>query len=197
MLARGGQTQLVEAGERGEIGCGEGRLGHVEVFRDGDCGATSILGGLDLYLGMRRAGLGWAGGQGRLHAQRRRARKETALAFMTRAIEHFASLDVTIAHFLTNNESCYRSGEFGAVLVDHGIAHKKTRPYRSQANGKVGRFNRTAAEEWSYARPYTNELECVEAYPGFLRTYNHEPDHTATNGSSPASRVTNLPGQNI
>lgn len=123
-------------------------------------------------------------------------RNSTASAFMTRAIEHFTTLGVTIARVLTDNGSCYRSRQFGSVLADHGIAHKKTRPYRPQTNGKVERFNRTAVEEWSYARPYTSEHERIEAYPAFLHTYNHERGHTALNGASPASRVTNLPGQN-
>lgn len=56
------KTELVEVGGRGEIGCGEGGVGHVEVFRDGYCWAASIMGGLDVCLGMRRAGLGWGSG---------------------------------------------------------------------------------------------------------------------------------------
>lgn len=82
------------------------------------------------------------------------------------------------------------------MLFDHGIADKKTRPFRPQTNGKVECFNRTAVEEWAYARPYTSEHERMEAYPDFLRTYNHERGHTALNGASPASRVTDLPEQN-
>lgn len=64
VLTGGSQTEQVEAGERGEIGCGEGTLDHVEVIRDGYCLATSILGGLDVHLRMRRARtrVGW--GQG-------------------------------------------------------------------------------------------------------------------------------------
>ena len=123
-------------------------------------------------------------------------RKGTASAFMTRAIEHFTTLGVTIKRVLTDNGSCHRSRQFGSFLADHGIAHKKTRPCRPQTNGKVERFNRTAVEEWAYARPRASEHERIEAYPAFLHTYNHERGHTALNGASPASRITNLPGQN-
>lgn len=71
MLAGGGQTELVEAGGRGEIGCGESGVGHVEVFRDGYCWAVSIMGGSRPLSreAKRRTGLGWRVRAGRLHAQ--------------------------------------------------------------------------------------------------------------------------------
>ncbi|SIN18979.1 Uncharacterised protein [Mycobacteroides abscessus subsp. abscessus] len=50
VLPGGSQTELVEAGERGEVGCGEDKVRHVEVFCDGFGLATSIMGGLDLCL---------------------------------------------------------------------------------------------------------------------------------------------------
>ena len=33
------------------------------------------------------------------------------------------------------------------------VAHRFTRPYRPQTNGKVERFNRTLLEEWAYVPP--------------------------------------------
>lgn len=60
----GSQTQGVKAGERGEVGCGEGTVGHVEVFCDGFGLATSIMGASTCVRGVRRAGGCWADGPG-------------------------------------------------------------------------------------------------------------------------------------
>jgi transposase InsO family protein len=74
--------------------------------------------------------------------------------------------------------------------------HERTRPYRPQTNGKAGRFHRTLADEWAYARPYTSDTERADAFWSWLHTYNHHRGHTALGGQPPASRVTNLSGQN-
>ncbi|MFC7512392.1 integrase core domain-containing protein [Streptomyces thermocarboxydus] len=58
---------------------------------------------------------------------------------------------------LTDNGSCYRSRDWRDALAATGIAHKRTRPYRPQTNGKVERFNRTLLDEWAYARPYRSK----------------------------------------
>jgi transposase InsO family protein len=121
--------------------------------------------------------------------------KETAAAFMTRALDHFTARGIRVERVLTDNGSCYRSRLFNTVLTDAGVKHKYTRPYRPQTNGKVERFNRILLEEWAYARPYTSEAERVAAYDDFLHHYNHHRGHTALKGASPADRVPNLPGQ--
>jgi transposase InsO family protein len=66
-------------------------------------------------------------------------RKETAAAFMTRAIGVSAERGITIERVLRDNSSCYRSRDCGAVLIRHGVAHRRTHPYRPQTNGKVER----------------------------------------------------------
>lgn len=122
-------------------------------------------------------------------------KKETATAFMARALAHFRSAGITTTRVMTDNGSCYRSGMFRKLLSDNDIKHKWTRPYRPQTNGKVERFNRTLQEEWAYARPYASEAERAAAFPTFLHAYNHHRGHTALKGASPADRVPNLPGQ--
>ena len=122
-------------------------------------------------------------------------RKETAAAFWQRANNYFTSCGITVTRVLTDNGACYRSTLFAAALGET-ITHKRTRPYRPQTNGKVERFNRTLLDEWAYARTYRSEAERVAAFPAWLHTYNHHRGHTALGGTTPASRVTNLSGQN-
>lgn len=121
--------------------------------------------------------------------------KETATAFMQRALDHFSSIGVRVQRVMTDNGPAYCSRLFGDLLTAREIAHKRTRPYRPQTNGKVERFNRILAEEWAYARPYRSEADRIAAYPAFLHTYNHHRGHTALKGASPAQRVPNLSGQ--
>jgi len=64
-------------------------------------------------------------------------RKETACEFMRRAVGFFADRGITVERVLTDNGSCYRSREFARMLAESGIAHRWTRPYRPQTNGKV------------------------------------------------------------
>ena len=122
-------------------------------------------------------------------------RKETAAGFWTRANAYFAACGITVTGVLTDNGACYRSHAFAAALDDK-ITHKRTRPYRPQTNGKVERFNRTLLDEWAYARSYACEAERVAAFTAWLHFYNHHRGHTALGGATPASRVTNLSGQN-
>jgi transposase InsO family protein len=122
-------------------------------------------------------------------------RKDTAAAFWTRANAAFAAIAVTVRRVLTDNGAAYRSKAFADALGE-AITHKRTRAHRPQTNGKVERFNRTLAEEWAYARPFTSESERAAAYPDWLHTYNHHRPHTALRGASPADRITNLAGHN-
>jgi transposase InsO family protein len=121
-------------------------------------------------------------------------RQETAAGFWTRANAYFTGCGITVRRVLTDNGNCYRSRVFRAALGD--IVHKRTRPYRPQTNGKVERFHRTLLEEWAYAQAYASDTERAAAYPHWLHRYNHHRGHTALAGRPPASRVTNLSGQN-
>ena len=123
-------------------------------------------------------------------------RKETAAAFLQRAHAWYAGYGITIERIISDNGSCYRSRLWAASCENLGIARKYTRPYRPQTNGKVERFHRTLADEWAYAQPYRTETERRNALPAWLHTYNNHRGHTALDGRPPASRVTNLSGQN-
>jgi transposase InsO family protein len=120
---------------------------------------------------------------------------DTAAAFWARAIAWFASVGIAIERVLTDNGSCYRSRQWAATCAQHGISHKRTRPYRPQTNGKIERFHRTLLIEWAYVKPYTSEHARTRALRKWLHLYNHHRTHTALGGHPPASRVTNLSGQ--
>ncbi|MER6817936.1 IS481 family transposase [Spirillospora sp. NPDC000708] len=122
-------------------------------------------------------------------------RKETATAFWRRAHRFFTDAGITVRRVLTDNGACYRSHHWRDQLAADAIAHKRTRPYRPQTNGKVERYHRTLLNEWAYARPYTSESERRTALAPWLHLYNHHRGHTALAGQPPASRVTNLSGQ--
>ena len=55
---------------------------------------------------------------------------------------------------------------------------------------------RTLADEWAYARPYLSNDERSATFDTWLHMYNHHRGHTALGGLPPASRITNLSGQN-
>lgn len=122
--------------------------------------------------------------------------RETATAFWQRAHAWFTAHGITVRRVITDNGSCYRSRLWRDTLTAAGISVKKTRPYRPQTNGKVERFHRTLTDEWAYAKPYPSETARRAALPAWLHHYNNHRHHTAL-GGPPATRVPNLPGQNI
>jgi transposase InsO family protein len=123
-------------------------------------------------------------------------RKDTAAAFLRRAHEWYTARGIAIERVLSDNGACYRSRDWAVACAELAITHKRTRPYRPQTNGKVERYHRTLADEWAYARPYHSETERRAALPAWVHTYNNHRGHTALGGHPPASRVTNLSGQN-
>ena len=95
---------------------------------------------------------------------------------------------------LSDNGSCYRSKLFNATLGT--IAHKYTRPYRPQTNGKIERFHRTLAFEWAYAHHYNSDETRAMTCEAWVHSYNHHRPHTGIGGKSPIDRVHNLRGKN-
>lgn len=122
-------------------------------------------------------------------------RKETAAGFMARAIGFFASVGIGVERVLTDNGSCYRSRTFAETCEEAGVAHRRTRPYRPQTNGKVERFNLTLKHEWAYARSYGSNQARLDELTWFLHRYNHHRPHTAHGGRTPMSAVNNVSGQ--
>ncbi|GEL99882.1 hypothetical protein CTE05_34290 [Cellulomonas terrae] len=95
---------------------------------------------------------------------------------------------------LSDYGSCYRSYGWRDACTELEIAHKRTRPYRPQTNGKIERSHRTLADGWAYARLYPSTAKRDAALPGWLHFYNHHRAHSALGGKPPVTRLTNLPG---
>ncbi|WP_261864498.1 integrase core domain-containing protein, partial [Mycobacterium marinum] len=93
----------------------------------------------------------------------------------------FVDHGITVKRVLTDNGNCYRSKVFADSLGEE-IAHKRTRPYRPQTNGKVESFNRTLASEWAYAQTYLSEVQRAATYQDWLHYYNHHRPHTGIGG---------------
>ncbi len=113
----------------------------------------------------------------------------TAADFWLRAVAFMAEHGVTPRRVLTDNGACYRSRAWARALDDTGVAHKRTRPYRPQTNGKIERFNGTLSREWGYVCEYASEQERRAALIDFLNFYNHERPHSALGQLPPSSRV--------
>jgi transposase InsO family protein len=120
-------------------------------------------------------------------------RKETASAFMTRALAFYEAHGICVERVLTDNGSCYRSGTFARTLAAAGVAHRRTRPYRPQTNGKVERFNLTLKWEWAYARPYETNASRTQELERWLHHYNYHRPHMAHDGRPPIMSLNNVP----
>jgi transposase InsO family protein len=119
---------------------------------------------------------------------------DTVAGFARRALGFYAGLGVRVERILTDNGNGYRSGVFAGVLASAGVAHKRTRPYRPQSNGKVERLNLTLEREWAYGRPYRSNQQRLAALPAWLHDDNHHRPHRALDGRSPMQLLNNLPG---
>jgi transposase InsO family protein len=116
-------------------------------------------------------------------------RKESAAAFLGRALAWFARHGVTVERIMTDNGSCYRSQIFRQACAKHGLRHLWTRPYRPRTNGKAERFIQTSLREWAYARPYASSQERNAALATWLDHYNTVRPHTALGDCPPAARL--------
>ena len=121
-------------------------------------------------------------------------KKESAIAFLDRALDWFARLGVTVERVMTDNGSAYRSHAFRRRLKEVGIRHIRTRPYTPQTNGKAERFIQTSLREWAYARAYQSSAERGQAMLPSITDYNHSRPHSALGGKPPLENLNNVLG---
>lgn len=114
----------------------------------------------------------------------------TCAGFVLRAAAHFAEFGVQVERIMTDRAMNYvLSPDFALALEAIGAAHRTTRPYRPQTNGKAERFNRTMLDEWAYATLYRSNEARLASLPRWLETYNRRRPHTALGGLPPISRL--------
>jgi transposase InsO family protein len=114
---------------------------------------------------------------------------KTAAAFLARAKVWFAAHGITHIHrVITDNGSCYRSGDFARILGTR-TRHQRTKPYTPRHNGKAERYQRIMTEEVLYAREYSCEDERSAALEVWNIHYNYHRPHSAAGGRPPASRL--------
>jgi len=118
---------------------------------------------------------------------------ESSVAFLRELVRFYAAYGIEVERVLTDNGTCFKR-RWAEACAAHGIAVRKTRPYRPQTNGKAERFIRTLLERWAYAYPYTRESERLESLSPALDFYNRFRPHRALGGLTPLQRVNNLPG---
>jgi transposase InsO family protein len=117
-------------------------------------------------------------------------RKESAVAFLERAIAWFASLGVTVERVMTDNGAAYVSRAFRAACETARIKHKRTRPYTPRTNGKAERFIQTSLRERAYLQAFTSSAERSAAMRPWLHRYNRHRPHSALGGKPPVTRMT-------
>lgn len=124
-------------------------------------------------------------------------KKETACAFLERAITWFAAQGITVERILTDNGAAYRSHLHRDLCTRLGIRHSRTRAYRPRTNGKAERFIRTMLREWAYAAVYGSSPERAAALSGWLERYNFRRRHGALGHRPPIQRLRELTGNNV
>jgi transposase InsO family protein len=119
-------------------------------------------------------------------------RGPTCARFVADATAFFAGHGVTIERVMTDNAMNYRrSKDFRATLSALGIAHKRTRSYRPQTNGKAERFNRTLLEEFAYKELFLSNAARSAGLGPWVDSYNDSRPHTAIGGLTPFQRLVN------
>jgi len=82
---------------------------------------------------------------------------------------------------------------FERMLMELGIKHRYTRPYRPQTNGKVERFWRTIEDDLLQETTFDSVDQLKDELLQYLYYYNHERPHQALEGKTPADFNQNCP----
>jgi len=78
----------------------------------------------------------------------------------------------------SDNGSGYISREFGGVLDEHGLSHRRIKPHCPEENGLVERVQRTFGEALD-GQQFGDYLQAQRVIAGMIRWYNEERLHSA------------------
>ena len=81
---------------------------------------------------------------------------------------------------------------FERMLLELGIKHRYTRPYRPQTNGKVERFWRTLNDDLIEGTTFENLAEFKDELMQYLLYYNTARPHQGLKGHTPIQALQNL-----
>lgn len=82
---------------------------------------------------------------------------------------------------------------FERMLMELGVKHRYTKPYKPQTNGKVERFWRTLEDDMLRDTHYDSEEELREELLQYLYYYNHERPHQGIDNKTPVEFRKSLP----
>jgi transposase InsO family protein len=85
----------------------------------------------------------------------------------------------------SDNGSGYVSREFGGVLDEHGLSHRRIRPHCPEENGLIERAQRTFGEALD-GHDLANYLQAQDVITKMIRWYNEERLHSALGFLRPA-----------
>lgn len=117
-----------------------------------------------------------------------------ALPVMFKTLKMINTLNVTygvvFAEILSDNGAEFASRDnpehpFEAMLLELGIKHRYTRPYRPQTNGKVERFWRTLDDDVIDGATFDNIDHFANELFEYLVYYNNFRPHQAIGGKTP------------
>ena len=118
-----------------------------------------------------------------------------ALPVMFRTLKMINTLNVTyglvFAEILSDNGAEFASRNnreehpFEAMLLELGIRHRYTRPYRPQTNGKIERFWRTLDDDVIEGATFDNLDHFANELFEYLIYYNNHRPHQALAGTNP------------
>jgi len=121
----------------------------------------------------------------------------TAVAFLRRAVAHFAAFGIRVERLMTDNGNAYRSAIHALACKTLGIKHLRTRPYRPRTNGKAERFIRTLLGGWAYGAIYGTSDERRRALTGWIDFYNRQRPHRSLGRQAPIERPHTLSRNNV
>lgn len=95
--------------------------------------------------------------------------------------------------FGTRNSTSKMDHPFERMLIELGVKHRYTRPYRPQTNGKAERFWRTLNYDLIEDTTFESEEEFRNLLLEYLVYYNHERPHQSLGGIPPAEFLKSCP----